>query len=323
MYDICAIGDILIDYVPAADYRPDAPVYQMKTGGTMVNLAAASAKLGMNTLFVGKVGRDFMGRFILDELAGLGGDVRHCPEDPVHPTTQAFVSLSADGERSFSFARRFGADIFLDKEDLPMGQTLSSAMLCFSGMCLTDEPIKSSVRYAVSKAAERGVPIAFDLNYRPGLWRHEASVKKAVAPLLPLIDIYKSSDDELYLVTGEKDFKAAAKKLAAYGCRLIVSTKGNHGAEYYYLGHTGRAPAFNVPVVDTTGAGDCFFAALLYQVNLSGGLESLEAAHLDRMIAFANAAGSLATTKKGGVASAPALAEIGRCLTDYNTIDFY
>lgn len=128
-----------------------------------------------------------------------------------------------------------------------------------SGMCLTDEPIKSSVRYAVSKAAERGVPIAFDLNYRPGLWRDEASVKKAVAPLLPLIDIYKSSDDELYLVTGEKDFKAAAKKLAAYGCRLIVSTKGNHGAEYYYLGHTGRAPAFNVPVVDTTGAGDCFF----------------------------------------------------------------
>ena len=195
MYDICAIGDILIDYVPAADYRPDAPVYQMKTGGTMVNLAAASAKLGMNTLFVGKVGRDFMGRFILDELAGLGVDVRHCPEDSVHPTTQAFVSLSADGERSFSFARRFGADIFLDKEDLPMGQTLSSAMLCFSGMCLTDEPIKSSVRYAVSKAAERGVPIAFDLNYRPGLWRDEASVKKAVAPLLPLIDIYKSSDD--------------------------------------------------------------------------------------------------------------------------------
>ena len=211
MYDICAIGDILIDYVPAADYRPDAPVYQMKTGGTMVNLAAASAKLGMNTLFVGKVGRDFMGRFILDELAGLGVDVRHCPEDSVHPTTQAFVSLSADGERSFSFARRFGADIFLDKEDLPMGQTLSSAMLCFSGMCLTDEPIKSSVRYAVSKAAERGVPIAFDLNYRPGLWRDEASVKKAVAPLLPLIDIYKSSDDELYLVTGEKDFKGCQK----------------------------------------------------------------------------------------------------------------
>lgn len=68
--------------------------------------------------------------------------------------------------------------------------------------------------------------------------------------------------------------------------------------------------------------GRLFFAALLYQVNLSGGLESLEAAHLDRMIAFANAAGSLATTKKGGVASAPALAEIGRCLTDYNTIDF-
>ena len=95
-------------------------------------------------MFVGKIGEDCMGRLIREKMAGYGVSMDGCVMDPMHFTTQAFVTLDKDGERSFSFSRRFGADIWLREEELPIEKAVASSMAAFSGMCMTDEPVRSA-----------------------------------------------------------------------------------------------------------------------------------------------------------------------------------
>lgn len=315
MADIFVIGDALIDYIPTAEYHTDLPVYQCNVGGTMVNLASAAAKLGLEVVFCGKVGADAMGSYILREMEKLKVDVSKCPVDPEHFTTQAFVSLSEAGERDFSFSRRFGADIFLKAAEVPYEELGKCRVVCSSGLGITDEPIRSTV-YDVIKAAGQNsaVTTVFDVNYREKLWQTPEIMRCEVMKLLPFIDIFKSSEEEIMLLTDAKNFGEAAEKVMEYGCRLVIATNGSKGTKFRYGDYCGYEPAFRVPVMDTTGAGDCFLAAFLYQYCCLEQGRELKKEDLHRMVEFANAAGSLATTRKGGVAGSPYLEDILGCL---------
>ena len=131
MYDFCAIGDALIDYIPGPGYTLEKPIYQCEVGGTVVNALTAASKLGLHTMFIGKIGDDCMGELIRRKMESYGVSLEGCVLDPVHFTTQSFVTLDENGERSFSFSRRFGADIWLDEKEIPIERVLQSAMVRF------------------------------------------------------------------------------------------------------------------------------------------------------------------------------------------------
>lgn len=314
MYDLCAIGDSLIDFIPVQGFDPQNPSYQCSVGGTVCNLTIAAAKLGLTVLFSGKVGQDCLGDLIEKAIKEYGVDASGLVRDVDKFTTQTFVTLGENGERSFSFARKYGADIYLKKSEIPMSKMLDAKILHFSGMCMTDEPIRKATMELIKKAQKEEKFIAVDINLRESLWKSKKEMKTVMCSVLPYVTLYKSSDDEALFLSGKETLEEAAEVIKGYGCKWVIISCGEKGSFYYCDEHYGRVRAWEVQAVDTTGAGDSFFAAFLYKVIQRGTMEGLKKEEIEEMLRFANAGGALATTRRGGVAGAPFLADIEKCL---------
>jgi len=314
MYDITAIGDILVDFTPMGLSPAGNNIYEANAGGTVANMCAAAGKMGLRTLFVGKVGNDDLGRAIRDIVAKNNVDMSGCSFDNDSFTTLTFVTL-VNGERSFSFSRKYTADINVRLEDVPMDKLLNTKVLHFSGMCLTDEPIRSTTFTILKEARQKGILITLDVNYREQLWRSEGEMLKYVGMAVPYTDIYKSSEEEIKLLTGESSLEKAARKVIDMGAKMVFVSCGLKGAFYHFNGKSAHISTFDTKPVDTTGAGDCFMAAVLYKLIKRGGTESITDNELVDIITFANAAGAQSITKRGGVASMPTVEEIEQCMS--------
>ena len=129
---------------------------------------------------------------------------------------------------------------------------------------------------------------------------------------MPLADLVKISEEELVFLTGENDLEKGAQFLIdQYGLKLVLITLGPGGAYAHNRIGSGRRPTYQVKVVDTTGAGDAFTGGFLYQLLKSGKApDDLTPAELDEFLDFANAVGSIATTKKGAIPALPDLPAI-------------
>ena len=147
--DITALGELLIDYTPLPESRAGMPVFEQNPGGAVANVLACAAKLGQRTAFIGKVGDDLQGRFLAQTLEDAGIDHRALRIDPRYFTTLAFVQLSETGERSFSFARKPGADTQLQVEELDRALIAGSGIFHFGSLSLTDEPARSATLEAL------------------------------------------------------------------------------------------------------------------------------------------------------------------------------
>lgn len=313
MYDLCAIGDILIDLTPMDPSPSGNLVFECNAGGTIANLAAAAGKLGLRTLMVGKVGYDELGKNIRGKVESCNVDMSGCKADPEAFTTLSLVTLN-NGERSFTFSRKYAADIRLTLEDVPMEKVLASKVLHFSGMCLTDQPIRDTTFHVINEARQKGMLITLDVNYRESLWASQEEAIEIIRKSLSYVDIYKSSEEEIALLTGEEDLEKAAKKIISYGPKMVIVSCGPKGSFYYYNGWTGCQNTYDTKPVDTTGAGDCFMAAVLYRIIKRGNIDGMTQNEIEDILDFANAAGAQSITNRGGVSSVPAISEIENCM---------
>lgn len=308
MFDITAVGELLIDFTPHSDGRSFVP----NPGGAPGNALAAAAKLGCSTALIARVGDDAFGRMLRHAVAEQGIDTRGISADPDVPTTLAFVHLDGDGERSFSFYRKSGADVRLDRGHIPAELVEHCRIFHFGGVSMTDEPSRGATLHALEKAKQAGAWVSFDPNFRPTLWGSEAQAARVFRSVLPYVDILKVSEEELPLLTDEPEVEEATRALTRLGISLVLVTRGPLGA-YYRVGETfGSLPTYQVDTVDTTGAGDAFTGAILARVKgLSvEELRRLTQAQLEEMVDFANAAGALATTRMGALAQMPTKEEI-------------
>lgn len=318
MYDVAAIGESLIDFTPAGTNELGMQLFSRNPGGAPANVLAMYAKLGGQTAFIGKVGDDAFGRFLTDTMKSAGIDVSEVRTDNEIPTTLAFVQLDENGDRSFSFYRKPGADVMLTREELPHDLLKSCKIFHFGSVSLTDEPCRSATLEAVKLAKQAGAIISYDPNYRPLLWKDKARAVKEMSDALVYADILKVSEEELTLLTGEHDLQAGAQKLVQSGASVVLITLGAKGAFYYTPSCHGILRTYDVKTVDTTGAGDAFLGALLWC--LSGKslaqLQTLEQSDWESIVAFANAAGSLTTTSKGAIPAMPDKQQIESCIKD-------
>jgi fructokinase len=312
MFDVISIGELLIDFTPAGTDGTGDALFARKPGGAPANVVCAVAKLGGNTSFIGKVGRDAFGDFLERTLSALPVDTNALFRDPSVPTTLAFVQLDATGNRSFSFYRKPGADLMLSPEDVATVDVSDCSIFHFGSVSLTGEPSRSATLAAVKRARKTGCIVSYDPNYRPLLWPDPETAKREMLAALPLADIVKVSDEELPFLAGTDDPVAGAETLAAHGAALVIVSLGARGAYVRSSSLRKAFPTYAVKTVDTTGAGDAFLGALLYQLrglNL-GELRNLSDDKLVDIVGFANAAGALATTKYGAIPALPTLAEI-------------
>ena len=299
--DVIALGELLIDFVQTGTTDRGSPLLAANPGGAPLNYLGALAKYGCSCGMIGKVGADAFGRQLIQTLQEAGIAFLGQTTGEAF-TTLAFVSLTRGGERSFSFARKPGADTLLRAEEVPYQRIKEARAFHFGTLSLTDEPSRSATMEAVRFARERGVTVSFDPNYRAMLWKNARDAREAMRWGFAHADVIKAGTDELELACGAP-WKEAARELAQGG-RLGFATMGAQGCYVAGERFQGFVEAFQVDSVDTTGAGDIFFGAAMSRMlrcglppGRLGGERILEAAR------FGAAAAALSTKKPGGLPS--------------------
>ncbi len=315
MAEIVSMGELLIDFTPVGTTEDGRLLFARNPGGAPANVAVQAHRAGVSAGFLGRVGKDMFGDFLVDTLKECGVDIQGLTQDPDYATTLAFVQLSPEGDRDFSFYRNPGADTRLTFEDTDLSILDQCKLLCFGSLLMTAEPSRSAVTRLVDYAREHGKITAYDPNWRPPLWKgREAEGVEQMKSLVSKADIMKISGEELELLTGKESIEEGAWVLLEQGVSLVVVTLGARGCKAFVPGVSVEKETYDTQVKDTTGSGDSFFGALLAKIVASGKRPSqLSPEELGDFLDFANAAGSTCATKTGAIPALPDVEAIENC----------
>ncbi len=316
MYDVVALGELLIDFTLTGTDPMGYPALQAHPGGAPGNLLAALSAYGCKTAMIGKVGADTFGALLLDTLQGKGIQVSGVVPDPRVFTTLAFVTLDPSGERTFSFARKPGADVCLDPTEVDINLIDNCRCFHFGALSLTAQPAREATRMAVRRAREGGRWVSFDPNLRLPLWESPELAREEMLWGLGQADIVKISGEEVDFLWGCGP-EEGAQRLHGLGVRVAFVTLGPEGCLVSGNGCSLRVPALaGVRPVDTTGAGDIFGGAALSRLlHTAKPLADLTQEDLAGAARFASAAAGLSTERRGGISSVPTLDEVLERLT--------
>jgi len=315
MYDVTAIGELLIDFAPVSIDDTGYPTLAAKPGGAPSNFLAALSKYGAKTAMIGKVGTDAFGKKLVQTLKDIGIETTGIIEDDMVFTTLAFVTLDETGDRSFSFARKPGADTCLRYDEIKLSLIDNAKVFHFGTLSLTNEPSKEATIKAVEYAKAAGKLITFDPNLRKPLWNDLAEAKEQMLWGLEAADIVKISDEEVDFLWGI-DEKAGAKKLLdEFGVKLAMVSSGAKGALLQNRKATVFVRCPKVKPIDTTGGGDIFGGSAVNRIlKIGKPPQDLNEAELTGIAKFAITAASLSTQKSGGIPSIPDESEVIRVM---------
>lgn len=291
---ILCVGEILADcYGKSVDGET---VFTRKAGGAPFNLSCAVKKTGGEVFFVGSVGRDGFGEFLVKTAKTVLGEAFDIDRREDANTTLALVENDEYGERSFSFYRKNTADYKLPEisDDL-----INSSNIVHIGSLMLGEQEGLDYAIALSKRVKAlGKKISFDVNYRSDVFESEERAKEVFRMMIEQADIVKFSDDEVQIFG--KDYVDSLKD------KLIFVTLGKNGSKFIFNGKETVVPSIAVKSVDTCGAGDAFYGACLK------GLD--EGKDLYETVRFANIVGALTTLKTGAIDALPTIEEVQKYL---------
>ena len=309
MIDIVALGEILIDFTPSGVNEQGIAMFARNPGGAPANVLAMNNRLGGTSAFLGKVGADGFGRYLRQTLTECGIYDAGLVEDNSIPTTLAFVQLNEQGDRSFSFYRKPGADMLLKPETIKEDWFKDAFALHFCSVSIGDFPMKDAHEKAIEYAANSGAIISFDPNVRLALLDDIDLLRKRINEFIPKADIVKISDEELEFITGKDSIEDALPQLFTGRVKLVIYTKGSEGAEAYTKSVSASAPAEKVNAIDTTGAGDAFIGSLLYQLAEDGvttdSIVDLTEDKLEEYLKKSNGYCAKSVLENGAIASYP------------------
>lgn len=316
-YDICALGELLVDFTESGTGTQGNPIFEANPGGAPANVLSMASKFNKKTVFIGKVGNDFFGEALIQRVAECGIDIKGVIRDSQTPTTLAFIHNAEDGERSFSFYRNPGSDIMLSVKDVDAELIKNSTLFHFGTLSMTREPVKNATMFAVETAKENGVLTSFDPNLRENLWDDLTYAKTAFEYGFKNCDILKISDNEIEFFEKTSEYEKGIRKIQEkYNIPLVFATMGKDGSYALYKGDIVKADGFiNSKTIETTGAGDTFMGTALSFV-LDYGLNNLDREKLMQILTYANAAASIITTRKGALCVMPSVEEIEKFLKE-------
>lgn len=302
---VLCIGELLIDFTPVGgmDYS-----YTANPGGAPANVAVSISRNGIRSGFLGKLGNDDFGRFLKRTMEDNDVELL-CPElTDKATTTMAFVTLDASGDRSFTFARKPGADLLLDTEDVRKVDISSWDIVHAGSVSQSGLPERDAVLLALSTAKELGKIVSFDINFRDKIWSFE-ECSKEVTKILPLTDLLKISDEELEFVGGRDNIPSVMRE---YGIAVVVLTSGGDGSQVFFEEESKVFPSMSVPVTDTTGAGDAYWGGFLSSLLLQGirSISDITWERLSSAARYGTVSAGLSVQEHGGIPSLPTRSEI-------------
>jgi fructokinase len=279
---VVALGEILWDVLPT----------EKLLGGAPANFCHRLRQLGVNARMVSRTGQDALGEELVRGLKALNFDLSLIQVDPKHPTGTVDVSLTADGNPTFTINTDVAYD-YLDATPELIGAAQTASLICF-GTLVQRTPKTRGTIYQVLEAAPHATKF-LDINLRKNCYSAET-----VSESLQRADIVKLNTSEVTVISellgleADDPQKLARKLIKDFGVSTVLVTLGEKGVYALdALGHESTAPGISIQVVDTIGSGDSFAAGFVSTY--------LKGAPLEECCHFGNLTGALNATKKGGM----------------------
>lgn len=320
--DVITIGRASVDLYGAqvGGRLEDMGSFQKYIGGSPCNMAAGTARLGLKSALITRVGDEHMGRFIREELAREGVDVRGVTTDPDRLTALVLLGIRDETQFPLIFYRENCADMALCEADIDPALIADSRAVVATGTHLSHPRTEAAVLKALRLARDSGAQTALDIDYRPNLWGlaghgdgesrfiESAAVTAKLQTTLHLFDLIVGTEEEFHIAGGSTDTIAALRAVRAVSQATLVCKRGAAGAVAFTgaipdsldAGETG--PGFPIEVFNVLGAGDGFMSGLL-KGWLDG--ESWPVA-----LKYANACGAFAVSRHGCTPAYPSLEEL-------------
>ncbi|MEM3648642.1 MAG: sugar kinase [Thermoproteota archaeon] len=303
--DILAIGEVLVEFVRKGR---DMPHYEtgeyagpFPSGAPAIFIDTAS-KLGLKSAIIGAVGNDDFGSLLKKRLATDNVDITHVFTREEYTTGIAFVTYFSDGSRRFVFHLKHSAAARIKPGDVDEDFVKTFKVLHVMGSTLSmGEEIRESCYRAVEIANRAGIIITYDPNLRAELI-DPRMISKISKKVLEAAEIVMPSKAELFDLTGKRNLEEASREIFKYGVKLLIVKIGEKGSIGISSQEAVFEPAYIVPEVDPTGAGDAFDAAAVYGYLKKQGLRGI--------LEFANAAGALKVTRMGPMGVPEGVSEI-------------
>lgn len=309
---VVAVGDANVDLIapvksfPGKGGEVSTDKLHKCAGGSAANLCVALARLGLNSQFIGRVGDDPLGRFLIDNFRKEKVDISQLQIDEKVGTGLQFIAITRDGERTMYGFR--GANICLAADEINMNPVKSSRIFHISGYALLRDPQRKTTMKILQVVRGAGALVSLDVGVLPA-----TRATNRVCSILRYVDILFLGEREASALVGTKKPEKAAKDLLKFGPKIVALKLGRKGCFILTDMERVRSPAFPIKVMDTTGAGDAFDAGFLTGIIREWGLK--------RTARFANAVGALSTTKIGAQSALPKRREVKRFLRRFGNAE--
>lgn len=315
---IC-LGELLVDFV--ADQIGDlhqVTRFSHKPGGAPANVAIAMQRLGLQSGFITKVGEGSFGQFLSEVVQREGVDTSYLQHTYKARTGLAFVWRKENGDREFSFHRDPSADMLLSKRDIEENYFRQCQCFHYGSISLISELSREATYQAIKYAQRFGSIISYDPNLRLTLWDSHKEAKERILEGMTYADMVKVSEEEIRFLTGSSDPQAGIDFFRSKGVKLALLTYGSQGAWLVTSQIAEFVPSFQLQAIDTTGAGDAFAAAVLYQLvenrMIAEKLGDIHVQQARNIVTFAHAAGALTTTQAGAIPALPTREEVNEMI---------
>jgi fructokinase len=319
---VACFGEALIDFLARPGAAGGSRHFVEHAGGAPANVAVGIAHLGGDARFVGMLSDDMFGDFLLSQFQHYGVDVAQVRRTGAARTALAFVSLAADGERSFNFYRPPAADLLFRPDHFDPAAFADLAVFHACSNSLTALDIAAATLRGMQLATDAGALVSFDLNLRPALWPRGEDPLPTLWRALEGAHLVKLSREELGFLASGGNEDAVIARLFGHATRALLVTDGPAPVRWWTRDTHGTAPTFRIDAIDTTAAGDAFVAGLLQRVAALGlhpddvGVAFADAGVRDDLLHHAAASGALATTRFGAFAAMPTGAEVRALLKE-------
>lgn len=314
MSKVICYGEALIDFLQINQQSQDGinlSDYRQFPGGAPANAAVALAKLGGKSHFVGQVGDDQFGHFLINSLRHYGVNTDCTLIHKSAPTPLAFVHLDEHGERSFTFMRKDSADLKLRPDEIKSQWFKQASLVHFCSNTLTEKGAVNTTQTVLEHANANNLTICFDVTLRANLWPDSALNIALINEFVEKAQVVKFAREEFELLcqNAPEDY---INRCFNGNCELLLITNGGDDIEYITKHCRGSISPAKAKVVDTTAGGDGFIGAILYLLSKCITLDALlnNENALRSAIAFASCAGALAVSRQGAFPALPSLNEV-------------
>ncbi|WP_232846689.1 bifunctional 5-dehydro-2-deoxygluconokinase/5-dehydro-2-deoxyphosphogluconate aldolase [Devosia beringensis] len=281
--DVITIGRASVDlYGQQIGTRlEDIGSFAKSVGGCPANIAVGTARLGLKSALITRVGHEQMGRFIVEQLAREGVETAGIATDPERLTALVLLSVEAEGVSPMIFYRTDCADMALSEVDIDPDLIASARAIVVTGTHFSRPHSEAAQKKAIALAKANGARVAFDIDYRPNLWGlagHDAGFERYVASdmvsqkyqsVLPDCDLIVGTEEEILIASGAADLLSALRTIRSLSSGTIVLKRGPMGCIVYdgaipddlEAGIVGKG--FPIEVYNVLGAGDAFMSGWL------------------------------------------------------------